>query len=242
MWTCAAPATVAALLLLSNAAQGAEPTAAPHPTTALHSKSNLGSEWKLDTPRALELELRLGGAARLDDSSMLSLVDRGGLLLGAGLGLFFAPRIAFALSFEHLDLGNEDSGVLDGGTYRVSRDLNTAWLGLRLYPFMSERIGGFVRLAIGGSWQRADVTGSAWPVMQPALAQPISCSGSAPLAFALRAELGLDAKLSGSVRSQITTSFDNYGLSDDLLDTCVTGSGSVQSVATKASLIYRFDL
>ncbi len=179
---------------------------------------------------------------RIDDPATLSLVDRGGLLFGLGMGLFFSPRVAFGLSFEHVDLGDEDSGVLDGGSYRVVRDLNTIWLGLRLVPLQSDSVGAFVGLAVGSSWQRADVTGSFWPATQPALAQPFRCGGSAPLAFALRAELGLDAQLSGPLRAQAAMSFDNHGLSDGMLDACAAGTGSVQSVSGRAGLVYLFDL
>jgi len=222
-----------------------EPAGAPaqKPAAALTDHfPEAGPEWDLGSPRRLQLGAHLGLGSRLDDPPLLSADSRQGLLFGVDLDLFFAERVSFGLGFEHLDLGTEETGVLPTGSASLTRDLNSLWLNLRLYPFRVAPFGFFLRLALAASWQSADMTGVAWPRTQPDLGQPFSCEGSDTPGFALRAALGVDAAIAPGLTLLLSLSFDSYQLSDEILDACVPGAGSAAVLNLQTGLAYGFDV
>jgi hypothetical protein len=189
---------------------------------------------------AIELGPILGFGARLDQPPLLQQQAPAGLRFGLGGDVAFSSVVAVGLRYEHYDLGKEGGEIGLGGTMRVDRDLNSLWLGLRAYPFESDWFGAFVGLGVGASWQSLYAEGVAWRAVQPSTSGSFACEGSAMIAPALRAGLGVHAALGDSLRLWASADFDSYRLSEDVLDACAPGAGSASVLGLQTGIGYRF--
>jgi hypothetical protein len=231
-------ALAAALLLLASPvhAEDDAPEGEAEPDEAAP------DEWGVEGPYALDVHARIGGAVRLDDPPLYDLDERGGLLVGAGVNLALSRRIAIGLAYEHLDLGAEKSGILDGGVVAVSRDLHDLWLDLALYPLRFDPIGVYVAIAAGLSVQGADMTGSLWSPTTPGTNVSFRCSSSGDPGFAFGAAIGADAVVAGGLRMFVDASLASHRLSDDVLDGCAPGAGTAAVLGLRTGLGYAWDL
>ncbi len=190
----------------------------------------------------LDVALHAGMAVRVDDPPALELVGRYGLAFGFRGDVFLTRHVSLGLGYEHLDLGREHGEITRRGTVELTRDLNSLWLRFRVYPYRSESFGIFGTVGLAGAWQSLDAAGLVWPLDQPSEGESFRCASSAPISFALGANLGFEAQLSGALRLVSTVDFGSYHLSDEPLEGCATGAGSSTLISIQAGLAYRFDL
>ncbi len=199
-------------------------------------------EWGVGGPYTLDVGLLLGTGRRLDDPPLFEAVQRQGLMLGGGVDLFLSRRVSFGLHFEHLDLGEEESGLLREALVFVDRDLNTLWGNLRLYPLRGEVAGLFVRIGMGAAWQSGELSGEVWPRNDPSMSQSIRCEGADALGFAVRGDAGVDVALGGGVRFQASVGADGHRLTDAALDGCLPGAGTTTVLSIRSALVYGWSL
>jgi hypothetical protein len=190
----------------------------------------------------LEVGASLGAAGRLDDPATYAAEDRAGVVLGAGAGLFVSPHVAFGLGYEHLGLGSEDSGVTPFGTVSISHALDSVWADVRLYPFVDDVAGGYLRLGVAAAFQSAELTGLAWPLEAPARAVELSCSAGPSPGLGLRIEAGGDFALSECVHLTAGAGVDLYRLGDEVIGGCAPGAGSAVVLGGRAGFVYRWPL
>jgi hypothetical protein len=107
---------------------------------------------------------------------------------------------------------------------------------------MNDQAGAYLGLAVGPSWQSADMNGSVWPAHDPGRWESFQCHGSDSPGFAMRAEIGGDVAIVGGLRAFAALGIDGYRLSDDVLDECVPGAGSATVFGLRAGLAYAMDL
>lgn len=195
----------------------------------------------MEGPYTLDVGFMLGTSRRLDDAPLLPITQRQGLMFGLGLGIFLSRRISVGLDYEHLDLGAEESGLTDFGLAAVTRDLNSAWLTMRLYPLRSESVGGFLRIGLGAAWQSAQLAATLLDPVDPSLSVPLQCEGSDSVGFGLRGDLGVDAALGAGVRFNASLGLDSYRLSDQLLSDCVPGAGTATVFGLRSGFVYGWE-
>jgi opacity protein-like surface antigen len=232
-------------------APGAAPASTPAPPPAVATaptppaaRATLDDDGSSDDDGALvtavDIGLLIGPAVRLDEPAALAVDSRVGLRLGLGADAFLSELWAVGLHFEHVDLGRESSGIGAGGTVTVDRDLNSLWLGLRAYPFTSERIGAYINLGLAASWQSLAATGVGWARAQPSAGVPFRCEGADSISGALRAGLGVDYQVTDGLQLVSAAAFDSYRLPDDVLDGCAPGAGNASVLTAELALAYRF--
>jgi hypothetical protein len=197
---------------------------------------------EVGSPRRFDLGLRIGYGRRLDDPALFPADDRNGLMLGAGVALFVVRRMAIGLTYEHLGLGTEKSGLLPTGSFEVDRDLHALWLDARLYPWLSDRFGVYLGIGAAPVWQGAEMTGSLWPRHDPGRWVSFRCEGSDSANLALRGELAADIGLGAGVRTIVAAGMDGYRLSDEVIDDCVPGAGSALVFGLRVAVVYGMDL
>jgi hypothetical protein len=139
-------------------------------------------------------------------------------------------RFGLALAYEHAALGSIDTGVQATGTARVRYAADTAWLSLRMTPVRANFFAMGVELAAGAGWQSAQASGAVWSELEPDKSREIQCTGCDSAAPALRVGVFVEGRGIGSLRPALRISFDNYAFSDELLDNCVIGGGSAQTL------------
>jgi len=232
--------------LATPSTAGAEQVAAEPVTTTPSPDEDVEErrlpEWGVNGPYRLDIGGSLGMGARLDDAPIYDISRRQGLLFGLGLELFVARRVAFGLGYEHLDLGAEQSGLRDGGTASLTRDLNSMRLSLKLHPLQGEVVAGYLRFALAGVWQSADLVASLWPPQTPGRNINISCEGSADMGFGVGFDAGIDAAISKRMRLVAGLGFDNHGLTSTALDGCVPGAGTATVFTLRTGLVYGLPL
>ena len=118
--------------------------------------------WGFEGPYRFELGASIGYAHRADGSPVFSDTSDSGISGGLQLRLFTSERVGFGLGYEHVGLWSESSGVLETGSFELSRRLDTLVASLRLRPFYGEALGAFLDLGVGPSWQGVSLRGSAW--------------------------------------------------------------------------------
>jgi hypothetical protein len=235
--------TMLGAALLPRVCLADEAAADPDQPGAEQSEEDAGmDEWRPGTPGRIQLGVLLGFGGRVDDPPLYELTDPLGLAFGAAIDLFLSNRVTLGVSYEHLDLGKEESGLTPVGSVTIVRDLNTAWLSLRIYPVQEPAIGAYLKIAGGLAWQSAELTGSVWDPTQPGRQLQLSCEGAHTPGMALRAELGIDVELTEGLRMPLAFHFDNYGLSSDVLDGCVPGAGSSAVLGLRSGFTFETGL
>ncbi|MCK6589304.1 MAG: hypothetical protein HUU21_02240 [Polyangiaceae bacterium] len=195
-----------------------------------------GAPVLLDVQGFLGPSIRVGGAAGYE------IVERTGLL--AGGGLVFAPLRSFALglSFEHVGLGSDRLGTGEIGSAGVERDMNAAWLDLRVHPLRSEAVSVFVGLGVGLGWQLASATRFEDAEGLGRTATLTLCDASDSASLGLRGGAGVELPVGGGFFVVGDAWIENVRLSGELLDTCVGGAGTSTLFTLRAGLAYRLDL
>lgn len=221
-------AVALAALLPASRAQAAEPDSAGI------------AEWQPGVPYALDASLGLGYAGRLGEPSRFNAVDSGGFTLGGALDLAMARRVTLGLGYEHVDLGREDTGVTSSGFAAIERDLNSLWLRLRLYPVRFDMFAAYLGIAVAGAWQSLDATGTVWPLNEPGRSVSLSCQGAGTVALGLRAAVGAVIPFGEASSLRLGGQISGYGLSDDVIDNCAFGAGSVETVSASMLFAHRF--
>jgi hypothetical protein len=198
-------------------------------------------EWKVGTPRRLDIAAQLGVHRRLDDPPAFTADRRTQAGGGVDVRVFLSRRLALSLGWERLGLGHETTGITDVGQANLSRYADALWLGVRLDPLRLDWLSLYIAIGGGAAWQHVRADGLVWPPGQPGLAQAFTCSGTGSVGPGLRADLGLDALLGGGVRFFVTGGVDALRVGDGVVAECAGGAGSPRMISGRAGLSYSFD-
>ncbi len=206
------------------------------------------AESKKPPERTLSIEGNVAGAVRLGSlSSGYESASRSGLMYGGGL--YFAPdrHWAIGLSYEYSLATREHLNPTSNVTIgNIDRTLQTVALNLRAYPVRSDKIGLYVNLMAGATWQTADGTGAYVDNTFPASpAKTYSTSGGPQTGLALGAGVGMDLDLSNDVAMLTSVNFTQHRLSSDQLSGAtqpLPGIGSTSELDFRVAFQYRFDL
>ncbi len=225
-----ARSSAAAILLTALPASAQTPPQAPLPV--------LGEP--PPDPITLDVGVRLGGAYRFGDGPAFPITGRSGAIVGAGITLAPSSRWAVALAYERSGLGDEHAtGEL--GDVAVSRTIDAVWASLRLTLFRFDPVAITLTLGPGLAWQHADADVIAFQTgTRPDV---FRCQESGGPGLGLRAGIGAEVRLGGSVFLSADAVLDNLRLSSDPLGDCaVPGAGSVTLFGGRAAISYRFDV
>ena len=242
----AAPAAQPAPAAAAPAAQPAPAVAATGPASASPT-ADQGAGAGADKPKpppekTFGIEIDAGTNARLDGAtpgySNHEAVD---LTYGGGLWLAPSRLYALGLSFQRAGIGSETSPPT-GNSVAVTRDLNTLWLGGRVYPLRGDTAGLYIRLNLGASWQHVNASGTTITGQYVATAKPFACSASQGPGFAIGGGVGGDIDLDSHLAFIADAGFGAHRLSGDAVGGCAPGSGSVTNLAARIGFMYRFDL
>jgi opacity protein-like surface antigen len=233
---------VTCLLVCSWAGSAAAQTAPEPPAPAEQPEEGVGEDWEIGVPHQLDVGAWLGLDNRLDEPPLFPSTRDQGILAGLGLDLYFSPHVSLGLHYEHVELGAEASGLTPTGTVHIARRLDALWLGARMYPIQLDGFGAFLGLGVGLAWQAAALGGSVWAAEDPGSPVALRCTGHGSANVALRAELGVDANMSESVRFVGGLGFESYRLSDGLLSDCVPGAGTAAALGLRTGLVYGIGL
>ncbi len=218
------------LCLLGPASAHAQPVATQEPIAAR-------------SPRKTSLDpfVLVGGAVRLGDAPLFNITQRFGGNFGVGFSYQYEP-FSVGLSYEHLGLGREDSGVGRFGVVHIDRSLDTIWGQLRM------RLSGltwgtpFLGIGVGATWQEARLGGVVLLDQGVGGARSFGCSATDSFNGALRFGGGVEIPLASTVSFVTDAAFDAYRLSSDILDYCAPGAGATSAFLLRAGLVYRYDL
>ncbi len=188
-----------------------------------------------------DLSASLGGSIRLGDAPLFDVTQRGGTLFGFGLAYLLHP-VWIGLSYEHTNLGREESGVLPFGAVHIARSTDTLWASLRVRLAGLEPIVPFFGAALGATWQNARADGVFLIDGGLRGGQAFSCSATDSLNLGMRVGAGAEVPVSKSVSFVGEGSFDAYRLSSEVIEGCSPGAGTVNALLFRVGLLYRFDL
>ena len=197
--------------------------------------------WAVGVPDRIGVGVDLGFAKRLDEPSSYVLDEPYGATVGAGVEAPLGDRLALGLRYEFRALGGERSPVFATGIADVTRRAHAMWLAMRMVPFRGELVGVFLGVRVAPVWQSASLVASTWEPIDPGRAAAVSCSGGDTAGVALGAEFGAEARVSSSVRVVTAAGFTSMGLSDDVLNGCVPGAGSVLSAGMRTGFVFDID-
>lgn len=239
-----------ALLLAARAhgeeAQASSTSAEPAAEASLEASTD---SLDLDLAMTLGIEADLGVAHRLgkNDSGYID-DERAGALVGGGV--FFSPMPLFdlGLSYQRTQLGAEiapPGDVLAANS--LARSLNSVWANVRTYPWRSEKVGLFVGLMFGPTWESTSGHVTYPPSGIAGVMQSYSCSASGPAALALGVTAGADFDLGGGLALLTRLTGASYHVSSELLTDsdgriCGPGAGSAATIDARLGIAYRFDL
>lgn len=245
----APPAAAAPAPAAAPAAQPAPafaPTTAPAPAATADQGAGVGAKAKKHPPeKTLGIEVDAGTSARLDSAPPGS-SSHESVNLTYGGGVWFAPARLYSLglSFQHAGIGSDTSSPI-GNTVSVARDLNTLWLGGRAYPLRNDKIGLYIQLNLGATWQHLDASGTVLTNQQMvATVHPFECSASQGPGFAIGGGVGGDIDLNSHLAFLANAGLSAHRLSSNPSDLggCAPGSGSVAEFGARIGFMYRFDL
>jgi hypothetical protein len=199
-------------------------------------------DWELGEPPRLDFVLNLGLGHRVDDPPLYVATQRTGFRIGGDVDVFFARRVSFGVGYEHLDLGREESGVTPTGSVAIDRELHNLWANARLYPWMGDSLGVYLRLRLGIGWQAASLAGNVWSEVNPASSAVLECHASDSANLSIGAEAGLDVTVTRGFHFLFAPSFDGHRLGDGLIDNCAPGAGTALVLGLRTGFVYSLDL
>ncbi|MRG94157.1 hypothetical protein [Polyangium spumosum] len=236
----ARPLGLAALLVSLLGAEEARAQTTPAPAPEASAPPTAGPPKK---PRqtGFDLSASAGAAIRLGDAPLFPVAQRGGTTFGFGLAYLLHP-VWIGLSYEHTNLGREESGVMPYGAVHIARSTDTVWASLRVRLSGLEPIVPFFGAALGAVWQGAHADGVF--LLDGGLrgGQVFSCSATDSLNLAMRVSAGAEIPLGKTVSFTGEGSFDAYRLSSEVIDGCAPGAGTTNALTFRVGLLYRFDL
>lgn len=218
--------------------------------SAVSDESDSGAAHEgFDQPMTLSLEADFGLAGRLRGSDAgYRDEERAGALVGGGI--FFSPMPIFdlGLTYQRTQLGTEiapPGEVLAANT--VFRSLNSVWANVRTYPYRGEKVGLFVGLLFGPSWESSRGHVTYPPSGVAGTMRSYSCSASGPAALALGVTAGVDVDLGSGLAFLTRLTGSSYHVSSDLLEDsegriCGPGAGGTATLDARIGFAYRFDL
>ncbi|MDC0739999.1 hypothetical protein [Polyangium mundeleinium] len=190
---------------------------------------------------AIDLSASVGGGVRLGDAPLFPVTQRGGTLFGLGLTYLLHP-LSIGLTYEHVGLGREDSGVVPFGAVRIARSTDAAWASVRVRFSGLEPIVPFLGVGLGAVWQSAHADGVFLIDGGLRGGQPFSCSATDSLNLGLRAAVGVEVPIGKTVSFTAEGSLDAYRLSSEVIEGCAPGAGTTNALLFRVGLLYRFDL
>lgn len=243
--TSAAPAPAPAPLPEPAAAEPSATVAPAAPAAGVEPAPSASATEKPWLPPQAHLALlgTLGLNDRLDDPGpYYHDLERAGVAWS--LGARYAPGYDFSLglALQSVGLGSETSSPV-GSSVRAQRSMRSLWLDGRAYPWRSDskRLGLFVALGLGLSWQHVDATGTVLTRSFTTPARSFRCSASDGPGVGLGAGLGFDVALEKNVGFVSQLDFASHRLSGDPIDGCAVGSGTVSNLAARVGFEVRFD-
>ncbi|MEQ9324560.1 MAG: hypothetical protein RIF41_35675 [Polyangiaceae bacterium] len=238
-------AALGGLLVLAVPARAEEPVPEPSPpptATTLTPTDRPPPTWGLEGPNRFEVGASLGYAHRAGGSPVFAETGDSGISGGLQIRLFTSERVGFGLGYEHVGLWSESSGVLETGSFELTRRLDTLVATVRLRPFYGDALGAFIDLGAGPSWQGLSLRGSAWSAVTPGVQVPVQCDGGGKIGFAFRTQVGVEAPISDAFRAELGLGLDLYRHGDGLVGNCAPGIGSVVAPGLRLSFLYGFGL
>ncbi|MDI1481748.1 hypothetical protein [Polyangium sp. y55x31] len=189
----------------------------------------------------VDLSASIGGGVRFGDAPLFPVTQRGAGTFGFGLAYLMHP-LSIGLTYEHVGLGREDSGVVPFGAVRITRSTDTLWASVRMRFSGLEPILPFFGVGIGAVWQGAHADGVF--LLDGGLrgGLPFSCSATDSLNLALRASAGVEVPVGKTVSFTGEGSIDAYRLSSEIIEGCAPGAGTTNALLFRVGLLYRFDL
>ncbi|MDC3952678.1 outer membrane protein [Polyangium jinanense] len=189
----------------------------------------------------VDLSASVGGAVRLGDAPLFPVAQRGGGMFGFGLAYLLHP-IWIGLTYEHVGLGREESGVVPFGAVHIARSTDTVWASLRVRLSGLEPVVPFFGAGLGAVWQSAHADGVVLVDGGLRGGQPFSCSARDSLNLGMRVGAGVEVPIGKTVSFTGEGSFDAYRLSSEVIEGCAPGAGTTNSLLFRVGLLYRFDL
>jgi len=192
-------------------------------------------------PAGFRLSALIGGSIRLGEAPLFDVAQRGGVNAGLGFAYLLHP-LSVGLSYEHVSLGADDSGVVGFGSVNIARAVDTVWASLHVRLSASEVIVPYFGVGLGGVWQSARVSGIFLSGGGLYGGQSFGCSATDSLNLALRANVGAEVPLGKAVSLVFEGALDAYRLSSEIFEDCAPGAGTTSAVLLRGGLTYRFDL
>jgi opacity protein-like surface antigen len=191
-------------------------------------------------PVMLDVGVRFGGAVRLGDAPAFSITQRGGAVLGVGVGVAPSPRWLVGVAYEHTDIGTE-RGDGDLASVDLSRSLDSVWATVRLNLYQTEHFAIGVSIGPGLVWQHVDANVIVYGGTA-GIPDVFRCEDTAGVGLGLRAGVGAEARLGEGFVLSLDAVADELRLSSDAIGTCAPGAGSTALLGARAGLGWRFDV
>jgi hypothetical protein len=237
---------LAATLSVASARAEAQPAPAPNEkASAAAPPAPVGHPpptWGFEGPYRFDIGFHVGFAPRADDPPLFQATNDAGLSGGVSLRLYTSERIGFGLGYDHVGLWREESGLLDNGTFELSRAFDTLWAWLRLRPVRGEDLGAFLDLGVGPSWQRVSLRGVFWDPVTPGLRTPVSCNAGGDLGFAFRGQAGMEVAITESFGTELGVGLELYRHSSDAVGACAPGAGTAVVPTLRLGFVYGWEL
>ncbi|MBN1611213.1 MAG: hypothetical protein JW940_31565 [Polyangiaceae bacterium] len=215
-------------VLLGPARKNAALQGAPHDTTrptATNDSNGVHLSLEADGGVSLRLDKEPRG---FDTEEPLDLT------FGAGVWLSPTRRYALAVAYRSMGLGGARSAQ-GSEDVSVQRDLDTLWLGGRVYPVLGTQLGLFLQLEVGGTWQRMATHGTEEGL-------PFSCTAREGPRLMLGGGAGVDVILDDAISFIAVVDATAHRLSHDVVDECAPGSGAVANATGQVGFVYHIDL
>jgi hypothetical protein len=232
----------ALLASLLGAEEARAQTAPPAPAPASEASGpSSAAQPKKPRQAGFDIAASVGGAIRLGDAPLFPIEQRGGTMFGLGFAYLLHP-LSLGLTYEHVNLGREESGVVPFGAVHIARSTDTVWATIRMRFAGLEPVVPFFGVSIGAVWQGAHADGVFLVDGGLRGGQPFSCSATDSLNLGFRASAGVEVPIGKTVAFTGEGSLDAYRLSSEVIDACAPGAGTTNALTFRVGLLYRFDL
>jgi outer membrane protein OmpA-like peptidoglycan-associated protein len=196
---------------------------------------NTGGE---DASYGLGMLGHLGLGYRIGDVSVGEAVSRTGLRIGITGIVRLNRYFGLGFGYEHADAdhNNVDLASTTAGveTFQdIYRDLNSLWLQARFYPVRIDPVAVYIGLAGGPTWESLS---SSTAVVDVNTQQQLvtRCNGSSSVGLGLRGGVGAEFTYVSGAMMFAEIGPDYYAMSEDVLDGCAVGAGSVPQFGFRA--------
>jgi len=196
---------------------------------------NTGGE---DASYGLGILGHLGLGYRIGDVSVGEAVSRSGLRIGITGIVRLNRYFGLGFGYEHADAdhNNVDLVSTTAGveTFQdIYRDLNSLWLQARFYPVRIDPVAVYIGLAGGPTWESLSSSTAVVDVntQQQLITQ---CNASSSVGLGLRGGIGAEFTYVSGAMMFAEIGPDYYAMSEDVLDGCAVGAGSVPQFGFRA--------